>query len=300
MAHPEPGWDLYRTFLAVVQDGTLSAAARRLGLTQPTAGRHIEALEASLGVILFSRSRRGPVPTRAALALVPHAEAMAAASAALRRASSAAVDDARGTVRLTAGQLVGHEVLPSILAAFCLRHPGIEVELVLSDRNEDLVRRDADIAVRMMRPVQQRIVARRIGTVEVGLFAHRRYVEVHGLPDTREDLAHHRLIGFDRDPHGVRSAGGIAAKLRREQFGFRCDSAPMQLAALRTGIGIGGHHSLVARSDPDLIPVLEKTYRFKREMWLAMHRDSKTTRPIRLLFEHLAASLTNYVLGKSP
>jgi len=297
MDQTEPAWDLYRTFLAVVRRGSFSAAGRELGLTQPTAGRHVEALENTLGTPLFTRSRRGLVPTAVALAILPHAEAMAAAAAALHRTSSAEADDERGTVRLAAGQLVGHEVLPPILGAFCPRYPKIELELTISDHNEDLLSREADIAVRMAKPKQGLLVARRIGSVEVGLFAHRRYAAAFGLPNRPEDFAAHRLIGFDRDAHGIRSAGGSAAQMRREQFGFRCDNAGVQIAALRAGVGIGGYHVLLARRDPDLLPVLEKTFKFKREMWLAMHRDLKATRRMRLLFDHLALGLAAYVKG---
>jgi len=297
MSDTDPGWNLYRTFLAVVRDGSFSAAARRIGVTQPTAGRHIEALETVIGTRLFTRSPRGLMPTEAALALVPHAEAMAAAAAALARTSSGEARAERGTVRVTAAELVGCEVLPTILAEFGFRYPGIALELTLSNRNLDLLRRDADIAIRMVRPTQQSLVARRIGSVEVGLFVHRRYAEVYGVPKSAADLPRHRLIGFDRDPHAIQSAGGRAAELRREQFRFRSDSGPAQVAALRAGVGIGGCHVLIARRDPDLLRVLERAFTFRREMWLAMHRDVKATRRVRLLFDHLGEALTAYVRG---
>ncbi len=236
-----PGWDLYRTFLAVVREGSLSAASRRIGATQPTAGRHIEALEAVIGTSLFTRSPRGLIPTAAAHELVPHAEAMAAAAASLHRAASGEALGESGTVRVTASQLIGHEVLPPILAEFGWRHPRIALELSLSDHQEDMLRGDADIAVRMARPTQKSLVVRRIAGLKLGLFAHRRYAQAFGLPQTPEALASHRLIGFDRDPRGLAVVLG-ATRLRREQFGFRCDSGPAQLAALRAGVGIGGCH----------------------------------------------------------
>ena len=291
----EPGWELYRTFLAVLQHGSLSVAARKLGLTQPTAGRHIAALESHLGTNLFTRSPRGLLPTETAHALAPHAEAMAVSAAALRRASSGETDAERGAVRLTAGQIVGRDVLPPILAEFALRHPRIELELVLSDHNLDLLRRDADIAVRMARPTQKALVARRIGELRIGLFAHRRYVDAFGLPDSPEDFSRHRMIGFDRDAHAIHSAGGAARQLRREHFGFRSDDATVQLAAVRAGAGIGGCYVSMARRDPNLVPVLERAFSFKREMWLAMHEDAKATRRIRLLFDHLADGLKAYL-----
>ena len=188
-------------------------------------------------------------------------------------------------------------MLPPILAAFAWRYPRIELELALSNRNADLLRRDADIAVRMARPTQQSLVARRIGTVRLGLFAHRRYVEAFGLPKTPQELSRHRWIGFDRDAQAFRPRGRSVVQLRREQFGFRCDSGPAQLAALRAGIGIAGCHVNIARRDPDLVRVLDKSFAFDIEMWLAMHRDARATRRTRMLFDHLADGLDAYVKG---
>ncbi len=295
MIEREPGWDLYRTFLAVMSERTLSAAARKLGLAQPTAGRQIQDLETKLGTPLFIRSRRGLAPTPAALAIVPYAEAMFAAAAAVHRHSSAEARDERGVVRITAGQLVASEVLPGILAGFCRRFPRIELELSVSDRNEDLLQRESDIAVRMVRPKQSALLARRIGTVELGLFAHRRYLDAFGMPQAARDLSSHRLIGFDRDSHAVRSAGGAAAQLRREDFGFRCDNTAVQIAAMHAGVGIGACHVQLARRNPDLVRIALPEFRFKREMWLVAHRDVRRTRRIELVFNDLAVGLAAYV-----
>lgn len=295
MASSEPGWDLYRTFLAVLRHGSLSVAARDIGLSQPTAGRHVAALEAQLGTSLFTRSPRGLRPTEAALALAPHAEAMATAAAALHRASSGEGNAEHGAVRVTTGHLMGVEVLPPLLAEFALRYPQIELELALSDRNLDLLHREADIAVRMVRPTQKALIARRIGDVSVGLFAHRRYVEAFGVPKSPQDFSRHRLIGFDRNAHAVHSAGGAARQLRRDHFGFRTDDAAVQLAALRAGAGVGACLVNTARRDRNLVRVLEHGFTFKREMWLAMHEDAKAIRRIRLLFDHLADGLKAYV-----
>ena len=152
MATDSPSWELYRSFLGVLRNGSLSRAARATGLTQPTIGRHVVALEEALGVGLFTRSPSGLMPTAAALALLPHAAAMEAAAEALLRSASGAAEEARGTVRLTASEIMGTEVLPAMLAGFRERHPGIVVELALTDLTQDLLRRDADLAVRMSRP----------------------------------------------------------------------------------------------------------------------------------------------------
>jgi len=291
------GWDLYRTFLAVVQEGSLSGAARRVGIAQPTAGRHVRALERSVGASLFTRSQHGLSATQAARILVPHAEAMAAAADALTRASSGEARGESGTVRLTAGEMMGCELLPPMLAEFTRRYPRIHLELTLSNRNLDLLRRDADIAVRMVRPTQKSLITRRVGVVPIGLFVHRRYVEVFGLPRGPEEISRHCLIGFDRDLDVMHTASGPRIHLTREQFRFRCDSVTGQLAALRAGVGIGACFVTVGQRNPDLIRVFERTFSFQREVWLAIHRDAKTTRRIRLLFDHLAERLSVSLLG---
>jgi|SRR5208337_528798 len=219
MGRREPSWDELRTFFEVVRDGSLSGAARRLGLTQPTVGRHIDALEEALGLTLFMRSPRGLTATPAALALAPHGEAMAAAAAALARSASSEAALDRGVVRVTASEIVGCEVLPPIFAGFHARHPGVVVELAVTNRNEDLARGDADIAVRMVRPTQSGLVARRIGSARIGLYAHRDYCARFGEPRAVADLAHHCVIGFDRDSRSLRSAGGV--RPRAQKFGLR-------------------------------------------------------------------------------
>ena len=169
-------------------------------LIQPTAGRHIEALEALIGGRLFNRLPSGLVPTEAARRLMPHAEAMAAAAMALQRASSGETRGESGIVRLAASELIGHDVLPGILRPFCAAYPGVVLELKLSNRNEDLLRGGADIAVRMVRPTQQALIAQRIGEVKLGLFAHRSYIDAFGMPKTQIDIGDHRTRRFRRGP----------------------------------------------------------------------------------------------------
>jgi DNA-binding transcriptional LysR family regulator len=295
MIERELGWELFRTFLEVARDGSLSGAARKLALTQPTVGRHIDALEAALGLSLFSRSPQGLTATPAALELVGHAETMDAASAALRRTASSGAQTDRGTVRIAASEMIGCEVLPPILARFREIHPGIVLELALSNRNEDLLRRDADVAVRMARPRQKSLLARRVGKTAIGLYAHRNYLKAHGAPKTVADLAGHCVIGFDRDDWALRSLGTLPQEITRDRFGFRCDSDLAQFAALRAGVGIGGCQHNIARRFKELVPVLGKAIRFELEIWIAMHEDMKSTTRVRMLFDHLATGLSAFV-----
>jgi DNA-binding transcriptional LysR family regulator len=300
MASAPPGWDLHRSFLAVVRLGSLSAAARAFGLTQPTLGRHIAELESALGQPLFVRSQAGLAPTEAARSLTASAEAMEAAAAAFQRTASGGLDEPKGSVRVTASEFIGVEVLPSILTEFRAAHPGIAIELALSDVNQDLSRRDADIAVRMARPTQAALVARRLGDVGIGLYAHRHYMERHGLPKSPAELAAHTIIGFDADAFALRASRSSGLAVSREAFAFRSDSEHARLAALRAGFGIGGCQDGVARRDPDLVAVLPGDIRFDLEMWLVMHEDLRASRRVRLLYDHLAEGLAAYVgLGKA-
>ena len=287
-------WHLFRAFLAVARQGSLSSAARTLGTTQPTMGRQVAALERSLGVKLFTRSLGGLSPTEAGLRLIPSVEVMAAAAEAAQRSASGEVDEERGTVRITASDVVGGEVLPSILARFHPLHPGVSVELALSNRNEDLLRGDADIAVRMVRPTQGALIAKRIGRIDVGLYAHRRYLKTHKMPGRLQDLRQHSLIGYDRDPVYGRMIEKMGAQITRDMFAFRSDSEFAQLAALRAGFGIGASQLGIAKMDKHLIPVLHAELIYSMDVWLAKHRDLRSSRRIRLVFDYLAADLTRY------
>ena len=286
----EPDWQLWRSFLAVLQTGSLSAAARRLRLTQPTLGRQIAALEQDLGLALFTRSTEGLHPTEAAAALAPHAQAMAAAAAALQRAASGGDGELRGAVRLAASEFIGGVVLPPMLARFRAVHPAIDIELSLSNQVENLLRRDADIAVRNTVPTQAALLVRRIGETPVGLFAHRNYAAAHGLPATLSDLAEHALIG--RPEHLELTVPVFGMALR---FGFQCSSDLGLLAALRAGLGIGYCQIPVGRRDADLVPVLPSLVLARIGIWLATHEDLRATRRIRVLLDHLAGELARYV-----
>lgn len=287
MGHSEISWDHWRSFLAVIDEGSLSGAARTLRLTQPTLGRHVDALEAALDVRLFSRAPDGMLPTAAAAALEDQARQMQATAAALLRAASAAENAARGTVRLAASEIVGAEVLPPILAAFAERHPQIEIELLIDNRNADLLRQTADIAVRMVRPVQKALAMRPLGQARLGLYAHRRYAELAGLPHRLVDLREHRLIG----PESTRGLAGVTIgeePVTPDWFAYRCDSDLGQLALLRAGVGIGICQRAVARADPELVPVLPDSVSFTLEPHLVFHEALRTVARIRLLADHLA------------
>jgi len=294
-----PAWDLYRSFLAVLDEGSLSGAARALDLAQPTVGRHVETLEKALGGDpLFTRSPGGLRPTEGALALAPHAKAMAVAAQSLVRAASGDTGSVRGVVRLTASDIVGVEVLPPMLTEFRERHGEVAFELALSNRLEDLLRGEADIAVRMARPTQGALFARRIGDVHLTMFAHRCYLQRHGEPRTLEELAGHTLIGYDRLSPSRETLRQIPIEVSRELFALRTDSELAQLAALRAGFGICPCQPAIARADPNLTPILEGVFGFDLEVWVVMHEDLKASRRMRLLFDHLVEGLKVYVAAR--
>jgi len=293
----EPNWEWYRTFLSVVETGSLSAAGRALGLTQPTVGRHIDSLEAALSLKLFIRSFDGYAPTDAARELQPYAATVAATTAALLRVASSQGDGVRGSVRIAASDVIGVEVLPPILAALRAAHPALVLELVLSNTVEDLLRRDADIAVRMVQPAQDALVARRVGVIDVGMFAQRRYLDAHGVPATVDELPGHALIGYDRETPAIRRWLTSFPAFARARLALRCDSDLAQLAAIRAGFGIGWCQAGLAARDPGLVRVLPQTAALALPTWIVMHEDLRASPRCAATFAALVTGLTAYIGG---
>uniref|UniRef100_B0T6M8 Transcriptional regulator, LysR family n=1 Tax=Caulobacter sp. (strain K31) TaxID=366602 RepID=B0T6M8_CAUSK len=288
----EPSWDLYRTFAAVLQTGSFSAAGRRLGLTQPTVARQIEALEMALGAELFVRTHRGMSATAAAARLRPYADTLLQTTAALVR-SAAPPSAVGGTVRITAGHTVGTEALPPILAGLRRAHPQLHLELSLSDTLEDLLGRKADVAVRMVEPTQKALVARRVNTVEIGLYAHRDYLTLRGTPVDTPALEGFDLIGFDTETPTTRAAAVVHAWLDRSRFVVRTDSEAGQFAAIRSGLGIGYCQTRLAAGAPELVRVLESDFALYFGMWVAMHESLRSDPACRAVFDALAIGLAD-------
>lgn len=298
MMTPEPSWDFYRTFLAVLQHGSLSAAARDLGLTQPTVGRHIDALEDAVGAELFTRSQQGLIPTDAALALRPYAETLASTTAALLRTASGSRDKVSGTVRISASEVIGAEVLPPILAGLQASYPELIVELSASDAVEDLLQREADIAVRMVKPAQEALLSRHIGVIPLGFFAHHTYIERHGKPESLEDLRRHKLIGFDRQTAYIRMMLKRYPVFDGVPFVFRSDHSIAQHNALRAGIGISFLQIPLARRERDLVRLLPEI-ELPLDTWVVMHENLKTSPRCRVTFDALVTGLLNYIKGNT-
>lgn len=291
----DPSWDLYRTFHAVLREGSLSSAARALGLTQPSVARHIDALEEAVGAALFLRTPRGLSPTDAALELKPLAELLASTSAAFLRLAEGRVGEVKGTVRISASEVVGVEHLPSILTKMRERYPALVIELSLSNSLDDLLQRKADIAIRMVRPEQQALLAKRVGAIPLGLHAHRRYLDQRGVPESMDDLERHDLIGFDTETPGIRAIAQHYPALNRKAFALRVDSDVAQLAAIRAGFGIGICQALIAAADPDLVRVLSQSFSVDLETWVVMHEDLSSNARCRVVFDALTEALRSLV-----
>ncbi|TFL15945.1 LysR family transcriptional regulator [Jannaschia formosa] len=288
-------WDLVRSFLGVLEHGSLSGAARALGLTQPTLARHIAQLESDLGRSLFTRSPQGLSPTADAERLKPYGEAMAAAAEAMVRAASGDEKTLSGVVRIAASDVIGTEVLPEILRGLTMAHPNLAVELVLSNSSADLLRRDADIAVRMIRPTQKALIARRAGLIRLGLFAHRDYLALRGMPKRIEDLHEHAVIGFDRDPSGPAILDAIGGGLRRDMFTYRIDNQIAQIAAIRAACGPGiVQVKLAERSG--LVRLFQDEINLSLEAWITMHEDLRNDPRMRLAFDHLYEGMSRHVV----
>lgn len=295
MSIDQISWDHYRTFLAVLETGSLSGAARSLGLTQPTAGRHVEALEEAFGAPLFLRTPQGLLPTEKALAMRGHARSMSAMSAALARIASGDMEEVRGTVRISASEVIAAETLPAILARLQDANPALEIELSASDAVEDLLQQEADIAIRMVRPSQSALLSRRIGKITLGFHAHRRYLERHGVPSSLAELANHRLIGFDRQLAYIRDILKQRPDLAGIGFDFRADSNLVQLAGIRAGLGIGMCQHAFAARDPELVEVLPGTLEIALETFVVMHENLKTVPRFRATFDALVQGLDDWM-----
>jgi DNA-binding transcriptional LysR family regulator len=291
----DPDWGLYRSFLAVLREKSLSAAARALNLTQPTLARHIDALEAAMGFELFTRSQQGLAPTEAALELTTYAESLEANTAAILRTASGLGQAVKGTVRISASEIVGAEILPPMLAGLRQKYPALEFELILSNAVDNLLRRDADIAVRMVEPAQEALVVKKLGTVKLGLHAHKDYLARAGTPVAFGDLAEHSLVGFDRETPALRAMRSRVPGAEAMRFSFRADSDIAQLRAIKAAFGIGICQTGLAKHDPDLMHLLPDAFELKLDVWLAMHENLRATPRCRAVFDGLATSVADYL-----
>jgi DNA-binding transcriptional LysR family regulator len=284
-------WTLVRSFLGVLDEGSLQGAGRKLGLSQPTVSRHMADLEAQLGLALFERTGRGLVPTEVGLNLAESARVMEEGAHRLAQVVSGAQDNGTGTVRITASQPVACILLPPILKRLRQEMPTIQIELVSSDAVNNLLRREADIAVRMVQPDQASVISRRIGKINLGAYAHVDYLRRRAAPRTLAELLKHELIGNDRSEVMIQGFAKFGVPMTREHFAFRTDDLIASWQAVRAGLGIGFIASYLARTDAHLVPVLPQLAIPPIPVWLAVHREIRTNKKIRAVYGFLAEHL---------
>ena len=291
MAQPSFDWALVKSFLAVLDAGSLMGAARTLQAQQPTLSRHIAELESQLGLPLFERTGRGVLPTAAALALADAARQMQQGAEQLGRALVKTRDATTGSVRISTSQVAAVWLLPPLLAALHAAEPGIQIELVASNALSNLLRREADIAVRMVRPVQGSLVARKMGEITIVAAAHESYLARAGTPRRPADLLRHTLIGYDRDDALRRGFAALGVTVAREQFALRTDDQVAYGRLVAAGAGIGFVAAYTLAHWPGVKPVLPMLKIPPLPCWLAVHREIRGNRVVRRVYDFLAEAL---------
>ena len=284
-------WSLLRSFLAVFDAGSVSAAARATGARQPTLSRHVAELESQLGAPLFERTGRGIMPTPLASSVADAARRMAEAADAVGHSVMRQRQTASGSVRVTTSDVAANYLLPPVLARLVEAEPGIQIDLVASNDLSNLLRREADIAVRMVRPAQGSLVAKKIADIEIVACAHRDYLARAGTPRVPQDLLAHRLIGFDRNEAIQQASARLGFVLTRESFALRTDDqlAYLRLVAAAGGVGFATRYSL--RQLPGVVPLLPQMKIPPLPCWLAVHREIRSNRIVRRVYDFLTEAL---------
>lgn len=288
---PNLDWTLIRTFLAVAETGSLSAAARLLGISQPTAGRQVKQLEEALEATLFLRQPRGLGLSGTGEALLPHARAMGSEMRALALAAAGRSERLAGTVRITASVMTAQFHLPPIIARIRRLEPEISIDLVPTDRSENLLYREADIAVRMYRSEQLDIVTKHLGELELGLYATRGYLDRVGRPGTAAEMWQRDLVGLDRSDMMIRAMRGMGLPATRDWFATRCDDFVTGFELVRAGCGIGVAQCILADREPGLERILPDMRLPPLPLYLAAPEAMRRTPRIRRVWELLDEGL---------
>ncbi|MFM8753548.1 MAG: LysR family transcriptional regulator [Phenylobacterium sp.] len=284
-------WSLLQSFAAVVESGSLAGAARKTGGSQPTMSRHMGMLEASLGVQLFDRTGVGLVLTPTGVALYEEAKRMSEASKRIALSAAGQSEAIAGTIRISASETMAAWILPSILTRLNQAEPEITIELISSDKTSNLLMREADIALRMFRPSQTELIARKVGSVKIGMYASREYIARRGAPASVSEIASHVLISDDLSNDildGYRTAG---VNITRNDFSFRCDSRIVQWKMVMAGFGIGFIQTDVGDKEPNVVKLFPDRNHAELPIWLTSHAELRTSRRTRRVFDFIAEAL---------
>ncbi|MBL8643187.1 MAG: LysR family transcriptional regulator [Rhodospirillaceae bacterium] len=296
-------WSALRDFLAVAKTGSLSRAARDLKISQPTLSRRVAALEEQLGTRLFVRTPRGLLLTDDGEGVLEGARRVEQEALSIERKADASQQTLTGTVRISLTEGLGTMWLPGKLAAFHVKHPGLCVEVLVDNRAVDLVRREADIAVRMFRPTQADLIAKRVGDVVMGLYATKGYLAKNGRPETLEDLKQHTLVSFDESMGANPAVQKLESNFVREKIVHRAGSFLGQLSATRAGIGVGVHDCFLAAGYPELERLMPRWFHHRLEVWLVTHPDVRRSARIRAVYDFLCDAFAEdraLLLGEEP
>lgn len=285
-------WNQVRAFLATVRLGSLSAAARHLDLTQPTLGRQVAGLERDLGVTLFERIGRSLVLTEAGRSLAEAVEAMGDAATRVSLVAASQSQSVEGVVRVAASDIFAAYVLPPVLTRLREAAPGIVVEIVVSNSVSDLLRREADIAVRHIRPVQDDVIARRVADTQALLYGAADYLDRLGRPRTGKRLAAADFVGFgERNDDLIAELNSRGVPVKPASFRWHTNSGLVAWQMIRSGLGLGVMMEAAAAGAPEIQPALPRFPGIPIPVWLAAHRELRTSRRVRLVFDLLAEAL---------
>jgi len=284
-------WNRARAFLVTAEEGSLSAAARALGMAQPTLGRQVSALEQELGVALFERVGRGLTLTPSGLELMDHVRAMGEAAARMSLSASGKAQAIEGTVSISASEVDSAFRLAPIIGKLRELAPGIDVEIVATNSESDLRRREADIAIRNYRPTQPNLVARKIHDIEGRIYATPSYLESIGNPLTPEDFSEADYIGFNRSGEFIAAMTRFGLTLTQQNFPIVSESHLVQWSHVKQGLGIGIMAADIGDAEPSVVQVLPELDPIVVPVWLVTHREVHTSRRVRLVFDLMAEEL---------
>lgn len=284
----ELDWDHLRFFLVVAETGSFSAAARRMRSNQPTVGRHIDALEATLGVKLFQRHKQGLVLTQEGALIREQAQHMRDGAESIRRLAVDGKREPGGSVRLAIPEGLCNEILIPALDRFYRRHPGIRLILNVSPHAADLTRGEADVAIRLFRPREPDLVVRLLAHMQLGLYASRGYLKAHGRPVSAADLGEHRVIGYGEELAGLKENRWLLGHSRPEHIVLASDSTASRLRATLAGLGISIQPCLVAERNPPLVRLLKTQPLPAHPIWITYHKDLRHTARARAVVEFLS------------
>ena len=284
-------WNQARAFLVTADEGSLSAAARALGLTQPTLSRQVAALEEKLGVTLFERVSKSLILTEAGVELAEHVRAMGEAASRVSLAASGQAQQVEGLVTLSTTDLMAAYVLPDTLRNLEKKAPGIEIKILCTNSLSDLRRREADIAIRHVEPDHPDLVARKLRDAPARIFAAKSLLQSFGRPLKKKDAADLDFVGFDNNEELVGYLRQFGLPVSEANIKLSCPSGMVAWELVRQGFGLSIMADEIAARCPEVAPAFDDVEPVTFPIWLVTHRELHTSRRIRVVFDHLAEGL---------